>query len=127
MGARSGMPEISFDSTTHFPTTLSASVNPAKAGPPAWVTPAVPSSAPMVVVPMMSLVLSPLDPALALADLVSSLRCRSTEIGFQRSLVAPSKLGVFLYLTEILIFLLNPLLKKKKPFLEKKKKKKKKK
>merc|ERR1712002_434964 len=77
-------------------------VNPAKAGPPAWVIPAVPLSAPMAVVPTMSLVLSPLDRALALADLVSSLRCQPTEIGFQRSLVAPSKLGVFLYLTEIL-------------------------
>merc|ERR1711915_928959 len=42
--AKSGEPVISSANTTAFPTTLSVSVNPAD-GPPAWVTPADPSSA----------------------------------------------------------------------------------
>merc|ERR1712002_1154234 len=89
--AKSGEPAISSANTTAFPTTLSVSANPAD-GPPAWVTPADPSSATT-------------DPALAPANPASSPKSLNTEIGFPQNLVAPSKLGTQPFFSSLLVFL----------------------
>merc|ERR1712228_1016050 len=77
---------------------------PSKGWSAAWVTPAVPSSAPMAVVPTMSSVLSPSDPAPAPENPVSSPKSLPTEIGFPRSLVVLSKSGSLLLLSAFAVF-----------------------
>merc|ERR1711931_505891 len=101
--AKSGEPVISSANTTAFPTTLSVSVNPAN-GPPAWVTPADPSSATTDPALSTSSALSPSDPALAPANPASSPKSLNTEIGFTRNLVAPSKSGSQLFLSTLFVF-----------------------
>merc|ERR1712002_242041 len=102
--ARSGPPEISSDSITAFPTTSLASASPARAGPPAWVTPADPSSAPTAAVLTTSSVLSHSAPAPVPANPVSSPRSLPTETGFPRSLVVLSKWNLSLLLCFIAVF-----------------------
>merc|ERR1712136_577715 len=111
-----------WDNTGAFPTTSSALANPARAGLPAWATPADPSSAPTVPAPTTSSASFLSDPAPAPANPASSPKSLPTDNGFPRSLAEPSKsiekhFSVFFFLKK----------KKKKKFLENKKKKKKKK
>merc|ERR1712136_438148 len=105
--AKSGAPASSSDNTGAFPTTLSDSVNPARAGPPAWVTPAAPSSAPTAAAPTMSSVSSPSVPAPALANPASSPRFPNTEDGFPRSLMELSKSVSTLSFSLFLVFVFS--------------------
>merc|ERR1712126_41289 len=122
--AESGVPASSSDNTIAFPITLSALANPARAGLPAWVTPADPSSAPTAPDPTTSSALSLLALAPALADPASLPKSRSTEDGFPRSLAELSKsVSTFVFNFS---FVFVDKMGKKKVFFKKKKKKKKK-
>merc|ERR1712135_195513 len=77
--------------TGPFPITLLDSESPAKAGPPAWETPAVPSSAPTAAVPTTSSELSPSDPELAPANPAFSPKLLLTDHGCPRNPEVPSK------------------------------------